>query len=436
MRIYGGFRPYMPDHLPVIGADPRLRGLWHATGHEGAGIGLALATGGPARGRSARLAPPSTRPVLVARPTLARPAAEAGLRPARPTSAGGRDRRPTDPLTISVDGDAATGTRRADHRRRPAGRRPLAWRRTPAVGAARRVLRHRRLLRLPRRGQRRARRAGLPAPRAATATSCEPAPDGVRTVTRVTEVRRHRRRARPGSPPRVPPRAPGRRGHPARRRRRARRPVLAAPARRPAGRPPSAGCTTAGTRSARCATRSRPTRCRCVTERAGLGDRADGCRRPTVHALVGPSRRPHRRELAPSGRTRWCSPPAPTTAPCRSPAGTCPGSTPPARRRRWPRASASPSGARVVVAGAGPFLLPGRRLAAADRRRRCSACFEASRSGALARGWLPRPWQLLASGGQGRRAGRLRRPASSATASRTGPATPSSPRTAPSGSRR
>ncbi|WP_309113342.1 FAD-binding oxidoreductase [Saccharothrix sp.] len=45
MRAYGGFRPYAPDHLPVIGEDPRLPGLWHATGHEGAGIGLAAATG-------------------------------------------------------------------------------------------------------------------------------------------------------------------------------------------------------------------------------------------------------------------------------------------------------------------------------------------------------------------------------------------------------
>jgi D-hydroxyproline dehydrogenase subunit beta len=44
MRSYGGFRPFMPDHLPVIGADPRLKGLWHAAGHEGAGIGLSLAT--------------------------------------------------------------------------------------------------------------------------------------------------------------------------------------------------------------------------------------------------------------------------------------------------------------------------------------------------------------------------------------------------------
>jgi glycine/D-amino acid oxidase-like deaminating enzyme len=45
MRAYGGFRPYAPDHLPIIGADPRCEGLWHATGHEGAGIGLAAATG-------------------------------------------------------------------------------------------------------------------------------------------------------------------------------------------------------------------------------------------------------------------------------------------------------------------------------------------------------------------------------------------------------
>lgn len=45
MRAYGGFRPYAPDHLPIIGEDPRCAGLWHATGHEGAGIGLAAATG-------------------------------------------------------------------------------------------------------------------------------------------------------------------------------------------------------------------------------------------------------------------------------------------------------------------------------------------------------------------------------------------------------
>ena len=45
MRVYAGFRPYCPDHLPVIGPDPRVPGLLHACGHEGAGIGLAPATG-------------------------------------------------------------------------------------------------------------------------------------------------------------------------------------------------------------------------------------------------------------------------------------------------------------------------------------------------------------------------------------------------------
>ncbi|MFF2353593.1 NAD(P)/FAD-dependent oxidoreductase [Kitasatospora sp. NPDC058115] len=45
MRAYRGFRPYLPDHLPAIGADPRVPGLYHACGHEGAGIGLAPATG-------------------------------------------------------------------------------------------------------------------------------------------------------------------------------------------------------------------------------------------------------------------------------------------------------------------------------------------------------------------------------------------------------
>lgn len=45
LRHYHGFRPYCPDHLPVIGADERAPGLWHACGHEGAGIGLSVGTG-------------------------------------------------------------------------------------------------------------------------------------------------------------------------------------------------------------------------------------------------------------------------------------------------------------------------------------------------------------------------------------------------------
>ncbi len=45
LRSYVGFRPYTPDHLPAIGADGRVGGLFHAAGHEGAGIGLAPTTG-------------------------------------------------------------------------------------------------------------------------------------------------------------------------------------------------------------------------------------------------------------------------------------------------------------------------------------------------------------------------------------------------------
>lgn len=45
LRHYFGFRPYSPDHVPVIGPDPRAPGLWHACGHEGAGVGLSVGTG-------------------------------------------------------------------------------------------------------------------------------------------------------------------------------------------------------------------------------------------------------------------------------------------------------------------------------------------------------------------------------------------------------
>jgi len=45
IRHYHGFRPYSPDHVPVLGPDPRAEGLWHAGGHEGAGIGLSVGTG-------------------------------------------------------------------------------------------------------------------------------------------------------------------------------------------------------------------------------------------------------------------------------------------------------------------------------------------------------------------------------------------------------
>ena len=45
LRVYNGFRPYSPDHLPVIGEDLIVPGLFHCAGHEGAGIGLSAASG-------------------------------------------------------------------------------------------------------------------------------------------------------------------------------------------------------------------------------------------------------------------------------------------------------------------------------------------------------------------------------------------------------
>jgi glycine/D-amino acid oxidase-like deaminating enzyme len=72
MRSYGGFRPFTPDHLPIIGEDPRIPGLWYATGHEGAGIGLSLATAELIRdlmqGRPTRI---DTAPYSAARASLA-----------------------------------------------------------------------------------------------------------------------------------------------------------------------------------------------------------------------------------------------------------------------------------------------------------------------------------------------------------------------------
>jgi glycine/D-amino acid oxidase-like deaminating enzyme len=44
IRGYLGFRPATPDHLPIIGTCPAAPGVWFATGHEGAGVGLSMAT--------------------------------------------------------------------------------------------------------------------------------------------------------------------------------------------------------------------------------------------------------------------------------------------------------------------------------------------------------------------------------------------------------
>ncbi len=84
IRAYTGFRPASPDHLPIIGADPAVPGLFHATGHEGAGIGLAPATAelitALITAFTAGTAPPVTVP----------PVDGAPFRPARFAAADGR----------------------------------------------------------------------------------------------------------------------------------------------------------------------------------------------------------------------------------------------------------------------------------------------------------------------------------------------------------
>ncbi len=45
IRSYAGLRPWSPDHLPLIGPVEAAPGFYLASGHEGAGIGLAPVTG-------------------------------------------------------------------------------------------------------------------------------------------------------------------------------------------------------------------------------------------------------------------------------------------------------------------------------------------------------------------------------------------------------
>jgi glycine/D-amino acid oxidase-like deaminating enzyme len=72
LRTYGGFRPYMPDHLPVIGPDHRVSGLYHVTGHEGAGIGLSVVSADILLAQITQTAAPTaTAPFALSRASLA-----------------------------------------------------------------------------------------------------------------------------------------------------------------------------------------------------------------------------------------------------------------------------------------------------------------------------------------------------------------------------
>ena len=117
LRTYLGFRPYCPDHLPIIGEDPRVPGLVHACGHEGAGIGLAAAT---AELLAQHLTDRDARPRPGAR------SAPTGSTRRRSPQRFPRDGGRPPAFTIELDGEPIARGARPDHRRRAhRGRAPL-----------------------------------------------------------------------------------------------------------------------------------------------------------------------------------------------------------------------------------------------------------------------------------------------------------------------
>ncbi len=144
IRVYPGFRPFSPDHLPIIGPDPRLPWFVHAHGHEGAGIGLAPATGSLV---SQILA--GDEPAVDLRP----------FRPQRFTDDTAPDREPRPAAVPPPPRRAVPEAAAAPPRPQDATRTAEA----PPSAAQGPVLRDRRMPRLPARRERPARRAGLPA---------------------------------------------------------------------------------------------------------------------------------------------------------------------------------------------------------------------------------------------------------------------------------
>lgn len=68
VRHWAGLRPGTPDGLPIIGPEPRLPGLWYATGHGRNGILLAGVTGEMvAQGIAGEELPPTIRPFRATR---------------------------------------------------------------------------------------------------------------------------------------------------------------------------------------------------------------------------------------------------------------------------------------------------------------------------------------------------------------------------------
>ena len=216
--------------------------------------------------------------------------------------------------------------------------------------------------------------------------------------------------------------ATGRIGDPARRRRRSSAGSTGGTCPTPGPLPPNACCTTAGTPSRRCATRSRPTTDAAIIRGAQVWVARTARETPpgTVHVVVG----------EPDGVGRdahsACTPDAlvlATGAHDRTlpfPGWDLPGVFTGGAAQALAKGERLAVGRRVVVAGAGPFLLPVAASLAADRFAGSSASTRRAARPALLRGWLPRPWQLSRGRAQGRGARRLCRRRSSVIASRTG----------------
>ena len=149
-------------------------------------------------------------------------------------------------------------------------------------------------------------------------------------------------------------------------------------------------------------------RCR-VADRARTSGRSSTAPASTVHALARTGRRRATERLTPSGRTRWCSATGAHDRTLPFPGWDLPGVFTAGAAQALAKAEGVALGSRVVVAGAGPFLLPVAASLPPTGAEVLGDLRGQPRSGGCARGWLPRPWQLLGVRGQGRRAGRIRR---------------------------
>ena len=115
-------------------------------------------------------------------------------------------------------------------------------------------------------------------------------------------------------------------------------------------------------------------------------------------------RRPGVHRRRPSGRpTRSCSPPAPTTARCRSRAGTSPACMTAGAAQALMKGSGVRPGRRVLLAGTGPFLLP----VATQLGDAVVAVLEARAD--VARAWARHPAAVAAGAGRLPEAARYRR---------------------------